>query len=98
MHTYKHVNNCQHPPTHTHTHTYKELYTCLFKFRVVLAQRLLKVKPFTSLPAMALLLRCFLIQIRITIKPVLTSAFISSSMLCRFEYFFAQSDSKLVHQ
>lgn len=91
------MRDCKHIHTLISRHLQRALYMPFraqhFRFRVVLAQRLLKVKPFTSLPPMALLLRCFLIQIRITIKPVLTRAFFLFS--CRFEYVFAQSDSLL---
>lgn len=81
-----HTNTCTNAKhTLISSHLQRALYmpfrAHLFRIRVVLVQRLLKVKPFTSLPPMALLLRCFLIQIRITIKPVLTCVFFYFSVL-----------------
>lgn len=91
------MHNCEHIHTLISRHLQRALYmpfrAHLFWFRVVLAQRLLKVKPFTSLPPMALLLRRFLIQIRITIKPSwLMLFFLPPLFCCRFEGFCAQSD------
>lgn len=71
--------------THTHTgaDTYKELYTWLLRAPLFPAQScfsaaLVKGKNLLPLcPRRLFLLRRFLIQIRITIKPDLSSAFVS---------------------
>lgn len=77
---HKYTCDCKkNPGTLISRHLQRALYMLfraqLFRFRVVFVHCLLKVKPFTSLPAMALLLRCFVIQIRITIKPFLSCVF-----------------------
>lgn len=67
----------------------RRLAAYLFRFRVVLAECLLKAKPFTPLPPMLLLLGCFFIQIRIIILLVLTCV-LHSCVLSRKVGFVSQ--------